>query len=189
MEHTETIIRSYGYLALFPLAIIEGPIVTIIGGFLVSLKILNPVLVYLIVIAGDMLGDTIFYLLGRYGRAHFLKWIGPKIGVTHESLEKVRTHFDIHGHKTIMMAKLVQGVGVAGLVAAGSARVPYLRYMSMCIVVTTIQAAGFLTIGYFFGHAYVTLNAYLHYFASGAIVIALVAGVLYLVHRLRISRA
>lgn len=188
MEHIETFIRAYGHIALIPLAIIEGPIVTVIGGFFVSLHLLNIFLVYPIILIGDIIGDTLFYLLGRYGRKHFLKWIGPKIGITEESLEKVREHFHVHGHRTIMMSKLIQGIGVAGLVVAGSAKVPYGKYISMCFVVTVIQAAGFLVIGIFFGHAYVTLNNYFHYVASATLLLALIAVLLYLLRRYHISR-
>lgn len=189
MELIENFILTYGYISLIPLAILEGPIVTIIGGFFVSLHLLNPFLVYVIIIIGDIIGDTFYYLLGRFGRRHFLKWVGPKLGVNEESLEKVRGYFHTKGHKTIMLAKLIQGIGVSGLVVAGSAKVPYLKYISMCFVVTAIQAFAFLLIGIFFGHAYATLNQYLHYFASATIVVGLSALVLFIVHRMKISRA
>ncbi len=166
MDHAILYITQFGYIALFPLAIIEGPIITVIGGFLVRLGILSPFIIYLVVVGGDMLGDTLYYAIGRSGRNTFINWIGKHIGVTHERLEGVRAHFAAHGYKTIATSKLVQGLGPVGLIAAGSARVPYPRYMLMCLSVSLVQSAIFLAIGYLFGHAYVQLSHYLNVFAG-----------------------
>ena len=166
MEHAALYITQFGYLALFPLAIAEGPIVTVIGGFFVRLGILSPLIVYIVVVVGDMLGDTLYYAIGRFGRNSFLSWIGRHIGVTHDQLEGIRTHFANHGYKTIATAKLLQGLGPVGLIAAGGAHVPYPRYMLMCFSVSLIQSAVFLGIGYLFGHAYMTLSHYLNVFAG-----------------------
>ncbi len=185
MEQTVTYITTYGYLALFPLAIVEGPIVTVIGGFFVRLGIFNPVLVYIIIILGDMTGDALYYFIGRFGRNSFLNWIGKHIGVTHERLEDVHSHFAAHGYKTIMAAKLIQGLGPVGLIAAGSARVPYARYILMCLSVSLIQSALFLLIGYVFGHVFVQLSHYLNVFAGGASIIIALLIVWYAIYKWR----
>ena len=178
MEHVLLYLSHFGYLALFPLAIIEGPIITVIGGFFVRLGILNPVYVYLIVIAGDIVGDMLYYAIGHFGKNKFLHWIGRHIGVTEERLIKVREHYADHGYKTIAASKLLQGIGPIGLIAAGSARVPYPRYMLMCLSVSLVQSALFLTLGYLFGHAYVEISHYLNVFAAilGLLLIAVVIG-------------
>ena len=174
MDHAITYITQFGYIALFSLAVIEGPIITIIGGFFVRLGLLDPLLVYITVILGDIVGDTLYYGIGRCGRNTFMKRVGKHIGVTEEKLKRLREHFASHGYKTIITSKLLQGIGPAGLIAAGGAKVPYPRYMLMCISISLIQSAVFLSIGYLFGHAYVTLSHYLNVFAGGAsIVIAL----------------
>lgn len=188
MEQTLAYISQFGYFALFPLAVLEGPIVTLIGGFLVRLGILNPLIVYAIVVLGDIIGDALYYVIGRFGRHTFLNWIGRHIGVTHEKLESVRTHFASHGYKTITAAKLIQGLGPVGLIAAGGAHVPYLRYMLMCLSVSLVQSALFLAIGFLFGHAYALLNHYLGIFTSLSCIGAVLLITTLLLKRLRKSK-
>ena len=48
----------YKYFILFPVMVIEGPIITIIAGFLSSLELLNPFLVYVVVVIADLTGSS-----------------------------------------------------------------------------------------------------------------------------------
>jgi hypothetical protein len=45
-------IFSYKYLVLFPVMVVEGPIITVIAGFLVSLWRLNGLAAYAVLVAG-----------------------------------------------------------------------------------------------------------------------------------------
>lgn len=173
MEYLVLFISKYGYFILFPIAIVEGPIVTIIAGFFVSMAFLNFFLVYAIVVAGDVVGDTLCYMIGRWGGAVFFRWVGPYVGITQEKLEKVKTYFDLHSHRAITLSKLIHGFGFTGLMVAGSLKVPYQKYITICFLTTLIQSMALLIIGVLFGHAYVQLSKYLNYFASATIVIGI----------------
>ncbi len=184
MDLFVTLISQYGYAILFPLAIFEGPIITIIGGFFVRLGLLNPFWVYVIVVMGDMFGDTLYYVIGRFlGQNTFFLWLGRHMGVTEERLTKGREYFAQHGYKTIMVSKLAQGLGPIGLVAAGSTKVPYVKYMLMCFSVTCLQSAIFLMIGILFGHAYDQIGHYLNYFAGAVSVVLFSFLLLYMLYR------
>ena len=184
LEQALGLLEIYGYWLLFPLAIMEGPIITVISGFLVSLGIFNLFVVYAIIVVGDILGDAFWYLLGRHGGGwKYTRPIENFFGLTPERIESTREKFHTHRYKMMMASKLVHGVGSAGLLAAGMVRVPYLTFATTCLVVTLGQAAFFLTLGYFFGQAYEVIGQYLDYFAAAALVvgcIGIVAGVWYL---------
>jgi len=60
MDYAFSLLLTYKYLILIPLAVVEGPIITVIAGFLITLGYMNIFLVYLIVIAGDLAGDYFF---------------------------------------------------------------------------------------------------------------------------------
>ena len=60
-----TIITNHGITILAPLAILEGPIVTVVAAYLASLNLLRLVDVILCVIIGDVIGDCILYWVGR----------------------------------------------------------------------------------------------------------------------------
>jgi membrane protein DedA with SNARE-associated domain len=163
------LLLTYKYIILIPLAIIEGPIVTVLCGFLVTLKVFNPLLVYVIMVLGDIVGDGGIYYLGYSGK-RFLKYFH----VTEEKLEKAKTYFHENHKKAIAMSKLVHGIGFTGLVAAGASHVPYKRYFKTCALISIIQSFVMLLLGIFFGHAYVVIGKYLNYYAAFVSVLALI---------------
>src|SRR3989344_2076963 len=136
------LLLTYKYLILIPLAIVEGPIVMIICGLLITLGILNPLLVYLIMVLGDIVGDLVQYYMGYYGKI-FL----PYFKITEEKLEKIRTYFNENYKKAILMSKLVYGIGFTGLVVAGTLHVPFGRYFRTCGLISVTQYAIWLIIG------------------------------------------
>ena len=164
-----SLLLTYKYIILIPLAIIEGPIVTVICGFLVTLKVFNPFAVYGVMVLGDIVGDGIIYYLGYSGK-RFLKYFK----ITEEKLEKAKTYFHENHKKAILMSKLVHGIGFTGLIAAGASHVPYKRYFKTCTLISIIQSAIMLLIGILFGHAYVQIGKYLNYYAALASVVVFV---------------
>lgn len=173
LQQTVTLLITYKYVLLFPLSIIEGPIVTVIAGFLSSLHFMNWLAIYSIVIVGDIVGDTSVYAFGRWGGDIFKKH-GFRIGVTEDRLEVAKKYFANHHHKALIASKLIHGIGVSGLVAAGILKIPYMRFMRTCFVISLLQSAIFLIIGIFFGHAYQQIGHYFDYYAA-AISIAVLA--------------
>ena len=155
------LLLTYKYLILMPLAIIEGPIIAVICGFLVTLGIFNPLLTYAILVAGDIVGDGVIYYIGYSGK-RFLKYFR----ITEEKLEKAKTYFHENHHKAIAMSKLVHGIGFTGLIAAGATHVPYKRYFKTCTLISLIQSVIMMLIGFLFGHAYVQIEKYLNYYAA-----------------------
>lgn len=63
-----SLLTAYKYFFLFPIVVVEGPIITVIAGFLSSLGYLNIIIAYLVVVAGDIVGDSAYYAIGFYGR-------------------------------------------------------------------------------------------------------------------------
>ena len=57
-------LSHYGYWMMLPLMIIEGPIITIIASMLAKLGAFNIFIVFILSVAGDMIGDIILYYLG-----------------------------------------------------------------------------------------------------------------------------
>src|SRR4051812_5717647 len=115
MDQVIALLSTYRYWIIFPLAILEGPILTIILGFLVTLGQFNPFAVYAIIVLGDFCGDLLHYSIGRWGRRWLpLSWIG----LTEERLHTGKKYFEKHKWKALISAKLVHGVGASGLIVA-----------------------------------------------------------------------
>lgn len=175
------LLLAYKYAILLPLAIVEGPIITVVAGFLVTLGYMDIFLVYLIALTGDFTGDTILYGAGRWGK-NLIHKHGHYIGASTEKLEQAKKYFAEKRTKAIVMSKLFHGVGSAGLVVAGVLAVPYRRYIRTCMLVALAQSAVFLFIGIVFGHAYLKIAKYLDIYASTVgiiVVVLLVLTILY----------
>src|SRR4051812_19585297 len=61
------ILIKYRYVALFPLAVIEGLIVALAVGFMVRLGYFSFIPAYGVMILGDFIPDSLYYAIGRYG--------------------------------------------------------------------------------------------------------------------------
>jgi membrane-associated protein len=176
------LLLTYKYLILMPLAVIEGPIVAVICGFLVTLGFFNPLAVYVVMVIGDIVGDGIVYYIGYSGK-RFLKYFK----ITEEKLEKAKTYFHENHKKAIIMSKLVHGIGFTGLIAAGASHVPYKRYLKTCALISIIQSFVMIVIGVFFGHAYVVIGKYLNYYAAFVSVIVLVIVLFIFIRRYKLG--
>lgn len=176
IESFVPLLAEYKYLIVFPLAVLEGPIITIIAGFLSTLDVLNPLWVYILIILADLVGDTIYYVLGRYGDKA-LPRIVRFLGLTHEKIEAAKNYFNEHHRKAIILSKLIHGIGTAGLFVAGNIRVSYRRFILICLGTAMLQSAVFLAVGILFGHAYVQISKYLDVFGASTIILGLVVAV------------
>jgi membrane protein DedA with SNARE-associated domain len=183
------LIIQYKYYIIFPLSIPEGPILTVICGFLVSLGFLNPIAVYVLVVIGDAMGDSLVYALGRWGGHRVLTSpVGRFLGITDEKIEKARVFYHRHHDKTVFLSKIIHGVGPAGLFTGGALKIPYGRYFQVCLLTTLAQSAVLLVIGIVFGSAYVTINQYLNIYAAVALIVAGIAALYFVIKRFLFPR-
>jgi membrane protein DedA with SNARE-associated domain len=179
MEQLIHLLETYRYVVLFPLAIVEGPVLAVIAGLLCTQGFLNPLIAYPVIVIGDITGDSICYWLGRSSRSvrlsHFrlIRYIGSRLGSNGEKLERLRLFFDVNPIKTISLSKITLGVGIAGIFMAGNAKVPYLRFLPICLVVSAAQYLVYLMIGLLFGRAYIEIGHYLNSIAAACIMLTL----------------
>ncbi len=150
----------YKYLVLFPIAVIEGPIITIISGFLVSLGSLNFLTAYLVLISGDMVGDLFYYSLGYFGRIQFINRWGKYLGFKLEQISALEKHYSKHGGKTLLLGKFTQIGGGPVLVTAGIIKMPLKKFLFYNFVFTVPKSLVLLIVGFYFGQAYEQINKY-----------------------------
>lgn len=152
----------YKYIVIFPLAIIEGPIITILSGFLASLGSLNPVFAYLVIVAGDVVGDSFYYLIGRYSN-HLPKKLISFFGLTKGRIIYMEEKFKNNPKKIFSFGKAAHGLGAIILFASGLSRYSYKKFLIYNLILTLIKSLILIVIGYYFGRAYLSFKAYLDY--------------------------
>jgi membrane-associated protein len=169
---------------IFPIATLEGPIITLVSGFLISIGILSPIPTFLVVFAGDLISDSFYFWLGSRGR-DFVQRI-KFLRISPARLEKVEQHYEKHPGKTFLVSKMSYGVGSLFLVAAGISKMAYQKFLEYITPMNAVRSAALLLIGYFLGHAVRYSSAYLTWYTV-AVVIILPAGYYMIrkIHRLQ----
>ena len=157
----------------FLLSIIEGPIVTIIGAFLVSIGYLHILPLYILAVLGDLVGDLIHYAIGHFSKKRFTR-TGTLFGISKEKILKVESHFGDHGGKTIFFGKISHSLGFVILVAAGLVGMPLGEFLFYNLLGTLPKSLVLIGIGYYFGSAYQSIDSYITYIGMGLFIILIV---------------
>lgn len=161
---TETLklLETYTYFAIFPISVLEGPVIAILSGFLVSIGVLNLYITGAILIAGDIVGDLTYYGLGRLGEGNIIRRWGHHFGITHERVQYFKDQFLKHDIKLILFSK-TQPAGAVILFAAGVSNMPFWRFLSYSIVGSIPKATLFMAAGFYLGASIYNAKTYLGY--------------------------
>lgn len=181
MENLIHWLTIYKYAVLFPLAIIEGPVLAVVAGWLCAAGYLRIEIALPVIVAGDMIGDSACYLLGRVTRAgHFNRLLGI-FGCSAERVDRLREWFRVNPIKTISLSKITPGIGPAGIYLAGQTRIPYNEFLPICVSTSVVQYFFYLQAGMLLGHGYLLLTHYLNVVASLCIAVAVAAVIFFVI--------
>ena len=162
---------------IFPIAFLEGPIISIISGFLVSRGELAFLPALVVVFLGDFLSDIIFYAIGRGGR-HAIQYI-PFFHVSEEKLLQIENQYKEHPWKTMIVAKAAYGLGIMFMVASGATRLSWQKFIGYIASLNIIRSALLMAIGFYFGKSALRLGpTYLWYYTIAMLIIVPVGYIL-----------
>jgi membrane-associated protein len=171
--------RHYGeltYAILFVIVFIETGLVVVpflpgdsllfAAGALAALGHLDPLLLFVVLTAATVLGDTVNFSIGRRvgKRAAKANWIRQ------EHLEKTHAFFERHGPKTIFLARFVPIVRTGAPFVAGLSATPYGFFLLYNLLGAVAWVAIFVSLGYFFGSLPVVQDHFA--LAVGAVLVA-----------------
>ena len=172
----------YGYWVLIPIAVVEGPAITMVAGALVAAGQMDGVTACILLVLADLLGDALYYSLGRFANAPLARRLSKWLKVTPEKLTKLEQRFRDNDWKLILIGK-TQGLGSIILYFAGASRMSFVRYMILNLLGTVPKVVVFELIGYFLGAALLSSTHYLNYVTGMMFGAALVLLALYWVFR------
>lgn len=177
MIHTSLIFKllfTYSYLILFPLIVIEGPVVTIIAGFLVSLGFMDFIPTYLTIVSGDLVGDMLYYSAGRWWLNKAYKGVVKFFGIDMKFVKKLETAIKKNKGPFLFFGKLSHALGGVILFAAGSAEIPVKDFMWFNFLATVPKSLILIAVGYYFGSTVSNFKKYLDFTVLGLFVLTLV---------------
>jgi membrane protein DedA with SNARE-associated domain len=179
LEGSIALLSTWGYAILLPLAIVEGPIVGVLAGFMVSVGQMSWYWVFAVLFAGDLIGDVVYYYIGRWGHGPWATRLAARFGVTPGRLAELEEAFHRHAIKILLINK-TQAIGSVVLYYAGAVRMPLYTFVWVNAAATVPKVILFMIVGYYFGESYRLVDQLLSYagLATLAIPVVLVAGFL-----------
>lgn len=162
LDFVMALIQGYGLLILVPFAIIEGPIATVLAAYLAHQGFMNVIAVFAVCVVGDLIGDTLLYLIGRFGAGRLPVGITARLGMTEARKLTLSQHFTAKGGRTLMFAKITHSAGLPILIASGMARMNFALYMWYNLLGTLPKTALLVLVGYYFGAAYGLIDTYIY---------------------------
>ena len=181
MEALQHAIAAYSYAALLPLAVIEGPAVTVLAAFLAAQGLLDAAAVYAIAVAGDLIGDMLYYATGRFLLRRLLDRPRAWAARLRHRVSVLAPRIRERAGAMLLFGKLTHSAGFVVLLAAGAAHVPFRRFMAYNVIGTLPKCLMFVAIGYWFGRLYLVLQGDLR--VAGVVAFLLASGALALAAR------
>jgi membrane-associated protein len=160
--HLNDIISQYGtwtYAILFAIIFVEtglvimpllpGDSLLFAAGAFAARGSLHPILLFVLLAAAAILGDSVNYAIGRY--------IGPRAFhmdsrfLKKKYLDRAHEFYERHGGKAIVLARFVPIVRTFAPFVAGAAAMTYSRFLFFNVTGGIAWIALFVSAGYFFG--------------------------------------
>jgi membrane protein DedA with SNARE-associated domain len=139
-------------------------------------------------VVGDVAGASIAYAIGYFGSQELLERHGGKLHVSKARLERAHRWFDRYGAPVIFVSRLLPLIRAVFPYAAGVARMPYWRFVTMATLgsVIWIGALGFL--GRAVGSNWQSWRHHLEYIDYAALALLVLAIVYLIIRRNRAGR-
>ncbi|HEX4036097.1 MAG TPA: DedA family protein [Solirubrobacteraceae bacterium] len=183
-----SIINDLGYPGIFVLLVmgsagipISSEAVMLFAGFDVYRGHFDLLAIIVIGVAGDLVGASIAYAIGYFGRIELLQKHGSKVHITPERLATAERWFRRHGDKAIPICRILPLVRAYMSFPAGVAEVPYFRFLALSALGGIPWIAFWGILGRALGSHYHSVEKNLHYIdiAAVVIIVAVIAWVLW----------
>jgi membrane protein DedA with SNARE-associated domain len=154
--------RNEGYFFMFLIMVAEGPIVTYAAAFVSSLGIFNVFYVFILSLLGNLVGDMILYLIGRFGAKPVIrKFVEGALKTSR--VRKIEAFMKKHPGKTISVIKLTPPLPVPGIILTGAMDVPARTFFFYSLVLSLAYSLFFTVLGFYSGIAFHAISAYVQY--------------------------
>ena len=148
-----TLLLNNGYLIIFLLVFLYGPVITYAGGFLASLSLMNVWIVVLVTIFGNIIPDLVLFWIGKTSRTKTINKIADYLHLTAPRRKKIEKLLNKHIIKAVIIFKLIPGLAIPGMVLAGYSKPSTKKFTLISITYNIIAAIVFALLGFYSGIA------------------------------------
>jgi membrane protein DedA with SNARE-associated domain len=177
LETIQEIAHQYGYWAVFGGILLEntgipipGETITLTGGFLAGSGELDYWWVLASALAGAVIGDNFGYWIGYFGGWSLLTRVGRLFRLKEEQLIEVRDRFAENAAKAVILGRFVALLRIFAGPLAGTARMPYFKFLLCNLAGAGIWASVTVSAAYFAGRL-VPLEQLIAWAAQSAFVV------------------
>ena len=188
------IIRDLGVAGVALLTMTSGVIgapgsepTMLFAGFNVSEGHLTMLGIIVFGVLGDVLGASIAYAIGYWGREELVERHGNKLHISPQRLDRAHRWFDRYGAPVIMVSRCIPFARAAFPYAAGVARMGYVRFATFATLGSIIWITALGVLGNAVGSNWENWRHNLEYvdYVAAALLVAAIA---YLIIRISRSR-
>ncbi|WP_434633081.1 DedA family protein [Chromobacterium sp. CV08] len=148
---------GYGYVAVFAVLLVCGfgvpipeDITLVAGGVISGLGYANVHYMFVVGMAGVLVGDGIMFLAGRIFGHKVLRFKPIARILTQERFEAVQEKFEKYGNWVLFVARFLPGLRSPIFITAGmTRRVPYWRFLLMDGFAALISVPVWVYLGYY----------------------------------------
>ncbi len=174
---------AYGSALILPLSVVEGPAVSAATGFLSSQGYFGWPLAMVLLVGGDLIGDLIYYFIGRSGMAPL-----SRFGLGEAVSPEFQRQLKRHSTKMLLIGKWTHSIGCVVLLASGMLRLPLQHFLLVNLLATVPKSGILFAAGYYAGGY---LAAFEHHAIAATAVLgaAGVAGIALILRQAQVIKA
>ena len=166
---------AFAEAAVFAGFVLPGETAVILGGVLAYRHSVSLTAITLLVVVAAIAGDSVGYEVGRrYGS----RLLGHRVFAKHQAaIEAGQERLRRLGGKAVFLARFTAFLRAVMPGMAGTARMPYRRFLVWNVAGGILWGAGFTLLGYFAGASYTSIERYAGWLSEailGAIAVAIV---------------
>ncbi len=162
-----SLISAFGYAGIFVAIMIESIFVPIpseiilpFAGYLVYAGVFDFWFLMIVATAASIAGFLTAYGIGYFGGIPFLKKYGKYLLITPKHLKESEKWFKRHGHKAVLMCRIVPAVRCIISFPAGLSRMNVAEFAIYSTLGSIPWNAVLILIGYLLGPRYVLISRY-----------------------------
>jgi membrane protein DedA with SNARE-associated domain len=188
------IIRDLGLAGVSAMTLASGVVgvpgsepTMLFAGFNVFQRHLTMLGIIVFGVLGDVIGASIAYAIGYYGRRELVERHGNKLHISPRRLDLAHAWFERYGTPVILVSRWIPFARAAFPYAAGVARMSYPRFIALTTLGSIVWIAAFGVLGREVGSNWQSWRHNLEYvdYAAAALLLAAIA---YLIVRIARSR-
>jgi membrane-associated protein len=142
---------EHSYALIFPLAIVEGPVISIAAGLLAARGLIDWYWALPLLIAADLIGDISYYWIGRAGKGP-LAVLGERFGISRHLTPDFLSKLKSNAPKMLLIGKWTHAIGALVLVGSGMLRIPLGRFVLINLAATIPKSTALFGVGYVLGY-------------------------------------